>query len=402
MQTLLPFSQTQRVTEVKIIYRQRGTNGRYIVQRTRSTMKILHILEATQGGTRRHVLDLLPLLVRQGFACDLVYSPLRYPAFRHDAALLETQGVRCFSIPMTRGFGGARDATALLALREHIKTHHYDAVHCHSTKAGFLGRLASWNTLVIYTPHCIAFDTSLPRPQRRAARIMEKLLAPRTAHFIAVAQHEARVIQRAHLCANSCLSVIYNGINLEEFDQLVNLPIIKRPLVIGCFGRLTRQKNQAALLRALPLVRRVVPQAQVLLVGSGEDEATLRLLADKLHIADSVIFAGEIEEARPYYLRCDIAAQPSRWEGCPYSILEAMAAKRPVVAAGVGGVPEVLQAPGGVIYQATRPETLAEHLIALAQDETCRLQMGQKARQRIEEHFTAAQMVRHTMKVYTR
>ncbi len=114
------------------------------------------------------------------------------------------------------------------------------------------------------------------------------------------------------------------------------------------------------------------------------------------------MFTGEIEEARPYYLRCDVAAAPSRWEGCPYSILEAMAARRAVVATGVGGVPEVLQAPGGVIYQATRPETLAGHLIALAQDNNYRLQMGQRARKRIEEHFTAKQMVERTIEVYSR
>jgi glycosyltransferase involved in cell wall biosynthesis len=368
-------------------------------------MKILHILEATQGGTRRHVLDLLPALVRQGFDCDLIYSPLRYPAFARDAVKLEKQGVCCWAIPMARGFGGGRDAQAIGVLRAHLQAHTYDVVHCHSTKAGFLGRLAApWKTPVVYTPHCIAFDTSLPRLQRRAARLIEKLLAHRTAHFIAVARHEARVIRSVGLCSPQKLSVIYNGINLEEFDEIQNskFKIQNSQLTIGCFGRLTRQKNQAALLRALPVVRRVVPQAQLLLVGSGEDEANLRALADHWNIKEAVTFAGEIEEARPYYARCDIVAQPSRWEGCPYSILEAMAAKCPVVATSVGGVPEVLQAPGGVVYSAAGPETLAEHLIALAHDETGRIRMGEAARARIESHFTATQMVEQTMQVYDR
>src|SRR5687768_17057119 len=106
-------------------------------------MKILHILEATMGGTRRHVLDLLPALVARGVACDLVYSPNRYPPFRGDAAWLRTRGVNCFEIPMARGWGGKSDAKAVLALRAHIKTHAYDAIHCHSTKAGFVGRLVA-------------------------------------------------------------------------------------------------------------------------------------------------------------------------------------------------------------------------------------------------------------------
>jgi glycosyltransferase involved in cell wall biosynthesis len=145
-----------------------------------------------------------------------------------------------------------------------------------------------------------------------------------------------------------------------------------------------------------------VPQAKLWLIGSGEDENMLRAMSAKWNLQDAVSFAGEIEEARPCYARCDIVAQPSRWEGCPYSILEAMAARRAVVATGVGGVPEVLQAPGGVVYNATRPETLAEHLIALAGDDAWRAQMGEAARTRIETGFTAAQMVEQTIQVYAR
>ena len=368
-------------------------------------MKILHILEATQGGTRRHVLDLLPALVARGVACDLVYSPDRHPPFRHDAEWLRARGVNCFEMHMARGWGGKRDAATLLALRAHLKTHRYDAMHCHSTKAGFLGRLVAPRRLpVVYTPHCIAFDTSLPRAQRRAARVVEKLLAPRTRHFIAVSRHEARIIYRVRLCDASRLSVIYNGVDLNEFDHLTTSPphhpTTSPPFIIGCFGRLTRQKYQAALLCALPALRRAVPEAHLLLVGSGEDEARLRALAEKLHVSKAVTFAGEIEEARPLYADCHIVAQPSRWEGCPYSILEAMAARRATVATAVGGVPEVLTPETGIVYHPTRPDVLAEHLVALAQGDAWREKLGQAARRRIEEHFEASRMVAATARVY--
>ena len=368
-------------------------------------MKILHILEATMGGTRRHVLDLLPALAARGVACDLIYSPDRYPAFRGDAAWLQAHGVNCFEISMARGWGGRRDASALSAVRAHLKSHRYDAIHCHSTKAGFVGRLvAPWRTPVVYTPHCIAFDTSLPRPQRRAARIVEKLLAPRTRHFIAVSRHEARVFRRARLRSGKGISVIYNGVDLPAFDALQSQKTEDRrqksEFVIGCFGRLTRQKNQTALLHALPTLRRSVAGARLMLVGSGEDETLLRALAEKLNVTDAVTFAGEIEEARPLYAGCDIVAQPSRWEGCPYSILEAMAARRAVVATAVGGVPEVITPDSGIAYHAARSELLAEHLAALAYDAAQRDKMGEAARQRIEERFEAARMVEATARVY--
>ena len=370
-------------------------------------MKILHILEATQGGTRRHVLDLLPALVARGIACDLIYSPERHPPFRRDAAWLEARGVRCFEIGMARGWGGRHDAEALLALRAHLKAHRYDAIHCHSTKAGFVGRLAApLRTPVVYTPHCIAFDTSLPRPQRRAARVVEKLLAPRTRRFIAVSCHEARVIRRAGLCGENRLRTIYNGVDLPAFDALdtphSSLLTPHSSLTVGCFGRLTRQKNQAALLHALPSLRRAVPGARLLLVGSGEDEEELHALAAKLGIEGAVTFAGEIEEARPLYAACDIVAQPSRWEGCPYSILEAMAAQRAVVVSGVGGVPEMVSSEVGITYHPTRPGILAEHLIALAQDDCRREKLGAAGRRRLETHFEAARMVEATAEVYER
>jgi glycosyltransferase involved in cell wall biosynthesis len=337
------------------------------------SMKVLHILEATQGGTRRHVLDLLPALKARGVACDLIYSPERYPPFRGDAEVLRSQGVNCFEVPMARGFGGRRDVAALRALRGHLKAHSYDAIHCHSTKAGFIGRLAA--------------------PLR--VPVAE---TPRTAHFIAVSRHEARVLRRARLCDARRLSVIYNGVDLDDFDQLQEPHKPSSALTIACFGRLTRQKNQAALLRALPLVLREIPHAKLLLVGSGEDEHHLRALAAHLHIGEAVTFAGEIEEARPLYSQCDIVAAPSRWEGCPYSILEAMAARRAVVATEVGGVGEVVTPQSGIVYHA--PNALSEHLISLARDAAWREQMGEAARHRIENHFAAPQMVAATVAVY--
>jgi glycosyltransferase involved in cell wall biosynthesis len=135
-------------------------------------------------------------------------------------------------------------------------------------------------------------------------------------------------------------------------------------------------------------------------MGSGEDETMLRALAEKLDVTGVVDFAGEIEEARPLYAGCDIVAQPSRWEGCPYSILEAMAARRAVVATAVGGVPEVITPDTGIAYHPGRAEVLAEQLVALAQDEAWRDKMGHAARRRIEKRFDAELMVEATARVY--
>jgi glycosyltransferase involved in cell wall biosynthesis len=375
-------------------------------------MRVLHILEATSGGTRRHILDLLPALQARGVSCDLVASPLRTSAFGSDAQWLRARGVAVLEVPMARGFSPAGDATALRQLAAHLSHQRYDVIHCHSTKAGLLGRLArlsvSRRTPLVYTPHCVAFDTGLPHRQRRAARWMEALLAPLTTHFIAVSHHENHTLRRAGLCKVDGVSTIHNGVDIEAFDALPSLEraawgLRQQDFVIGCFGRLTRQKNQAALLRALPRVLEVVPRARLLLVGSGEDETDLRALAQKLGIAECITWAGEVSEARPLYALCDVVAQPSRWEGCPYTVLEAMTARRLVVARDVGGVEEILNDDYGVSYNTRHDsdvERLTRWLSEAARDTGWRHNTQTNARRRVEENFTLKQMVQQTIIAY--
>lgn len=376
-------------------------------------MKVLHIVEATQGGTRRHVLDLLPALSSRGVRCHLAYSSLRYPPFIHDAKYLEQAGIKTHDLPMARGWSPRFDGSALRALMEQIRREKPDVVHCHSTKAGILGRLAVFaaqSTLsrripVVYTPHCVAFDTGLPRSTRRAARWIEKLLAPMTAHFIAVSHHEARALRRVVVSHRNRLSMIHNGIDLDDFDALTpHFALRTSHLQVGCFGRLSPQKNQRALLAAWPLVRAQLPHATLSFVGDGEDQSSLKGLARAWKLDDCVSFAGEFAEPRALYVTFQIIVQPSRWEGCPYSVLEAMAARRAVVAADVGGLRELLGNPGqaGVLCKPCSPEILASHIVDLAHGPDCRERLGSEARQRIETHFTLEAMVQKTRAVYER
>jgi glycosyltransferase involved in cell wall biosynthesis len=209
-------------------------------------------------------------------------------------------------------------------------------------------------------------------------------------------------MRRVRLAPAQRISTIYNGVNVEEFDAVP--PAVPDPkyFTLGCFGRLSAQKNQKVLLHALALLRETLPQARLLLVGGGEDETALRALAQRLNLDDMVIFAGEQAEPRPMYFACDVLVQPSRWESCPYSVLEAMAARRPLIAAAVGGVPELLGANGeaGVLCKPASPSVIAAIVRQLAADEACRQAMGAAARQRVEKYFRLETMVGQTLAVY--
>jgi glycosyltransferase involved in cell wall biosynthesis len=369
-------------------------------------MKVLHILEATTGGTRRHVLDLLPALKKRGVSCSLLYSAERNNDFRRDAKFLQSNGIEAHEIPMGHRWARSGDGVALRALHAHLKAHRYDVIHCHSSNAGLLGRLAnafqSPKTPLVYTPHYVAFAAGLPRLQRRAALYSEKLLAAQTAHYIAVSRHEYSQLRRVLGIESERLSLIHNGIDTSAWPVSHAQGAMRdSPFVIGCFGRLTAQKNQSVLIRALPSVVRTLPNARLKLFGSGEDEEALRALAASMGCDDSVDFCGEVRDPRAEYSTCDLIAQPSRWEGCSYALLEAMAAERSIIASRVGGNSEVL-GEAGVLLPPSDVSAWEREITALGKDATRRDLFGAIAKNRATTHFRLDTMLAKTVDVYER
>ncbi len=366
-------------------------------------MRILHILEATGGGTRRHVLDLLPELQRRGTACSLLYSSLRNPHFRDDTVELQEVGIPTHEIAMGHGYQRGGDATALAAIRTHLKTYDYDLIHCHSSNAGLLGRIANrWSPRplpIVYTPHYIALAAGLPPVQRRAARWFEKLLAPRTTHYIAVSHHERAILQRNRLLINNNATVIHNGVDAGTFsdDESQSTP----GPIIGCFGRLTTQKNQQLLIHLLPQLAREFPRVQLLLVGDGENESLLHEQAKRLGCEERVIFRTDQREAWPDFAMCDVVALPSRWEGCSYALLEAMACGKAIVASNRGGNPEVL-GKTGLLLPVHEPDEWQQAITHLLRDPQRRQELGRAARERVSHHFRLETMVEKTLQVYQR
>ena len=362
---------------------------------------VLHILEATAGGTRRHVLDLLPQLSQRGIQCSLIYSPLRNPQFEEDAAYLRTQNISTYNVPMTRGWDNSIDIPALRAIRSIIHKSTFDVIHAHSSKAGFLGRLATaprHKSTFVYTPHCIAINTGLPRRQKQIARIAETLLAPLTDKYIAVSSREKQCILRAHLATSSNVSLIFNGVDVKDFE---NTKTSNPTFTIGCFGRLSHQKNQEFALKVLFELRKHQKGIKVLFVGDGEDKFRLQEIAQKFYLEDAVIWHGETREPEKLYAQCDVIIQPSRWEGCPYSVLEAMACARPVLASPAGAMPHLLNG-CGEICKLSEIENWVKILLAWKADSKRRTALGNTARQRVQKYFSLEQMVNKTIDLMLR
>ena len=122
-------------------------------------MRVLIVIEATIGGTRRHVVDLARALNGRGVEVWLASAQRRDPGYTADVRALAAEGVRCVEVPMVRSIRPARDLSDLRTLAKLVRRTQPDLVHTHSSKAGVLGRLAAADAgrPAVHTPHTFAF-----------------------------------------------------------------------------------------------------------------------------------------------------------------------------------------------------------------------------------------------------
>jgi glycosyltransferase involved in cell wall biosynthesis len=180
------------------------------------------------------------------------------------------------------------------------------------------------------------------------------------------------------------VAVVPNGIDLDEWRMRL-LPEHDRPRVL-CVAKMYPRKGIDDLLNAWVHVRRSVPEAQLRIVGDGQEDTGYRQLASKLHGTDeAVVFAGPVRQSdlKSEYAACDIFCLPSRQEGFGIVYLEAMAIGRPVVGTTAGAIPEVI-GDAGVLVPPRDPEALADALIQLLRSAPLRREYAAKARVRVE------------------
>jgi glycosyltransferase involved in cell wall biosynthesis len=186
---------------------------------------------------------------------------------------------------------------------------------------------------------------------------------------------------------------------------------------VSCIGRLTKEKGVAVFLKALHLMQGKAPRLKAVIVGNGEQKASLQELAAEYKIGDQVTFTGELAGASavvPYYRQSHVLVMPSYSEGMPLVLLEAMACGVPVIASRVGGIPEVLGMPhtgepeaggywhaeSGLLVQPGDAEALAAAILRLLNDSGLRQELAQKARARAEA-YSLEHVVEQYRKLFT-
>jgi glycosyltransferase involved in cell wall biosynthesis len=219
--------------------------------------------------------------------------------------------------------------------------------------------------------------------QRRAKR----LTAPAVDRHVGVGERTSREVEALVGLGAGSVRTIHNGVPDEP-------PALPHPLpvstpVIGAIGRIELQKGFDTLIHALEQI----PGATLVLVGDGGEKARLEDLARDLGIANRVYWTGWSESSRGYLPLFDVFALPSRFEGFPLALLEALLARSAVVATDVGSVPEAVRdGETGLLVPPEDPGALARAIRRLLADGELRSRLGESGRRLVLERFTAAHM----------
>lgn len=343
-------------------------------------LRLLAVVDGfNMGGAERALLGLLERLGREG-------NHLAVFSTGHEGPLVgafTAAAHRVVSSPKRWAF----DVALVGKLVRMVREEQPDVVLSQLFYADVIAGLAQRQTGV----PTVSWQHIPPSGDRRNNRFYHhwayRLAHPRFARIVACAECVRQDLIAMYGIAPERILTIHNGVDLDRFRFC---PPRGDPntFCIGMVARFWPEKGHACLLRALPLVRQHVPQAEVVLVGTGPTLPQMRALADELGVAESVIFAGNRQDMEQVYPMFDVATLPSDLEAHPITVLEAMACGRPVVGTAIPGMDEaIIHNKTGLLVPQGNSAALAATLVDLAQDRARLAALGRAARADVEQRF---------------
>ena len=372
-------------------------------------MHVLHVMESTIGGTRRHLVDVARGQHRAGLQVSIIASTLRDPGFPADLDDLESEGIHVTRIPMVREIRPLADFKHMRQIARVLRERRPDVVHTHSSKAGVIGRRASMSTGIgvrVHTPHTFAFlfGALFGRGKRALIRSIERGLSKSTHRIVAVSKSEAQTMERSGVVPEGVVRVVPNGLDPARIEGAAALDLTQFGLdpalpVAAVIGLVYSAKGQDLAIEAL--AREDLKGLQILFVGPG-DTGELQQRVEALGLGRRVAFTGARDDVPAILASVDWLLLPSRWEGMPYVVLEAMAASLTVVATPVDGAADlVVDGVTGYLAESITVEAIGDALYrALMAGKSRREVFGKAGRALLEGAYTIESMVEGLSEVY--
>ena len=326
----------------------------------KSKKKILYIVTQSEfGGAQRYICDLAKNLPKSQW--DVFVAAGGSGEFFSKLAQKNIPNYRIKFL--NRHINPVIDLLAYLEIKKLIEKIQPDVVHLNSSKVGLIGSLAAKHALVkniVYTAHGFIFNEPLGRITRWLYRMIEKNNARRINTIITVSKHDYVTGKAAGIPASKMI-VINNAIKKDDLCFLSRqaarsalLPVIREKTgetmqknkksgeamrLIGTIANFYHTKGLDVLIKAIGRTKNTF----LIVIGEGSLRPKLEQIIVSLKLTNRVLLIGSLEYAHQYIPAFDLFVLASRKEGLPYTLLEAAAARVPVVATRVGGIPEIIE-----------------------------------------------------------
>jgi len=324
------------------------------------------------GGAQKVALYLASALSREKYNIHLITGPGAYL----DPEAKEIKDISLvFMKELKHPIRPLSDLRALSLLKKYFRKNKIDIVHTHSSKAGFLGRMAAKAAkvpVVIHTVHGFSFH-EYQNPVIHALYVfLERMAAKITGTLVAVGDDVVKYGLKKGVGKKEQYAVIRAGVDVELFrktrpnrkEYFEKAGLDPSKFTVGMVGNLKKQKNPLAFVEIAKLVIDVDSDVQFVFAGDGPLRDKTNALIKKYGIGDKVKLAGWVDDREKFVKNIDVFLLTSLWEGLPCTLAEAAAASRPCVATDIGGNRELLNGlETGALYGPFDYKEAAEKII---------------------------------------
>ncbi|HAP11152.1 MAG TPA: glycosyltransferase family 1 protein [Afipia sp.] len=357
-----------------------------------SPLRILHAVRAPVGGIFRHILDLAVGQAERGHEVGILADSLT-GGERAETALKEIAPklkLGVYRLAIRREPHPVDSLTALhfLRLARSLKP---DVLHGHGAKAGAFVRLKgkSKKSIRVYTPHGGSLHYPPGTLKGGAYARMERTLMNRTDLFLFESAFARDTYLRVVGKPAGLVRCVFNGVTASEFDPV---PAAEDATDVVYVGEFREIKGADLLIQAVARLRADGKPVTLTLAGDGEETEALKALVSRLNLGDAVRFIGHVR-ARFGFSKGRLLVVPSRGDSMPYVVIEAAAAGIPMVAASVGGIPEILGPHTSGLFVANSVGAMADAIEMALADMDATRERARNLRERIFVHFSQKAMV---------
>lgn len=374
--------------------------------------KILYICEAMGGGVRKHIIDLIKNIDKSKYDIYLMYSINRADDVFKDKLEELAKTVNLIENNfMVREINLIKDIKAFVRIKKIIQQIRPDIVHCHSSKAGALGRIVAkicGVKKIYYTPHGYIMQyQNINKYKKFLFKIIELLLSKYfTTKTLNVSNGEKRIATYNKIDKENKFKVIYNGI--DNIHVTANKNKLKKELglkeddfIIGVAARLVKEKDPWTFFNIAKIITTKYDNVKFIYIGDGIYKKDIEKEILYNHLQDKILLLGFRNDVDDLLKIFDIYLMTSLHEGMPYSLIEALRAKLPIVATNTTGNNEVcIDGYNGLLFEVKNVNEGVKKIETLLNNKDMLVDFGEKSYNLFKEKYTIDRMIAEIEKVY--